>query len=71
MSSCILFHGPGAHAAALKKAHTTGQLAGEFGGTGLKVDDAREAAAALLEGSISFEIQVIVIGREINEIPTI
>ena len=63
MSSCILFHGPGARQAALTKARSMGELvAPPFGDEGLKVKEAREAISALLQGSISFLVQVVVIG---------
>jgi len=63
VSSCILFHGPGARQAALDKARDVGQLAAPpFGDGGLKADEAREAVSTLLNGSISFLVQVVVVG---------
>ena len=63
MASCFLFHGPGARQAAIAKAHEVGSLAAPpFGDNGLKVDEARAAVRTLLEGSISFELRVIIAG---------
>lgn len=48
MSSCILYHGPGARAEALDEAHRIGVLlAPPYGDVGLKVDEARDLVSQL------------------------
>ncbi len=54
MSSCILFHGPGARAEALEEAYRIGHLmAPPMGDDGLKVDEAREAVSLLQTSPLS------------------
>lgn len=65
MSSCLLFHGPGAKLAACEAAARLGfLLADPFGDDegGLKVDDARAACALLSTTPLGDQIGVVVIG---------
>ena len=63
MSSCLLFHGPGAKAAAMQKAVSAGRLlAPPFGEDGLKTDDAREVVELLFSTPLGMDIGVIVVG---------
>lgn len=63
MSSCLLFHGPGARDAALRRASEMGRLvAPPFGDDGLKTDDARDIVELLLSSPIDNKVNVVVIG---------
>ena len=63
MASCLLYHGPDARSAALKKAEEAGRLlAPPFGDEGLKVDEAREAMSLLFSTPVGTKIGVVVIG---------
>ena len=63
MSSCLIFHGPGAKAAAMQKAVSAGRLlAPPFGEDGLKTDDAREVVELLFSTPLGMDIGVIVVG---------
>ncbi len=62
MSSCLLYHGPGARSEALEEAYRIGELmAPPIGDGGLKVDDARKAVSILHTAPFS-GIGVVVIG---------
>ena len=71
MSSCLLFHGPGARAAAVAKAESLGRLLappfGEDGG--LKTEEAREAVSVLLDGPPGDSLGVIIIGPMDEAVP--
>jgi len=63
MSSCLLFHGPGARDAALHRASEMGRLvAPPFGDKGLKTDDARDIVELLLSSPIDNKVNVVVVG---------
>jgi len=63
MSSCILFHGPGAREAVLKEVLKTGPLiAPPFGDEGLKTDDAREIVTALYSIPVGVSVGTVVVG---------
>jgi hypothetical protein len=63
MASCLLFHGPGARATALERAHVTGRLlADPIGDEGLGVDEAREAVRLLQMTPVGMDKGVVVIG---------
>ena len=63
MASCLLFHGPGAKAAALGKVRAIGHLvAPSFGDDGLKVEEAREAVLCLLNTPLHAGVGVVLIG---------
>jgi hypothetical protein len=59
----ILFHGPGARAAALTEAARLGRLvAPPFGDEGFKVDAAREVVELLLSTPVGSHVGVVVVG---------
>ena len=63
MASCILFHGPGARDAALRKVEAVGHLmAPPYGDEGLKVDDAREMVLQLLNVPLRQGLGVVIAG---------
>jgi len=63
MSSCVLFHGPGARAAALTAAAQIGPLvAPPFGDEGLKVDEARAFVAASYSVPVGVDVGTFVVG---------
>lgn len=63
LSSCLLFHGPGARQAALDEAGRQGILMHEpFGDEGLKVEEAREFVSLLLSPVPGSERGVVVAG---------
>lgn len=63
MPSCILFHGPGAREAALRKVEAVGHLmAPPYGDGGLKVDDAREMVLQLLNVPLRQGLGVVIAG---------
>ena len=63
MSSCILFHGPGAKEAALVEAKRVGILvAPPIGDDGLKVEDARRVTELLCSVPLGDKIGVVLIG---------
>ena len=63
MSSCILYHGPGAREAALYEADRLGRLlAPPFGDAGLKVDDAREVVHLLSFVPVGVAKGTVVVG---------
>lgn len=63
MSSCQLFHGPGAREAALARATKIGRLmAPPFGDDGLSVDEARDIVELLLSTPVGNKIGVVIIG---------
>ena len=63
MSSCLLYHGPGAKAAALTEAALLGRLlCPPLGEDGLKVDDARQVVDLLLTPSVGDQLGVLVVG---------
>ena len=63
MGSALLFHGPGACAAAKAEASRIGRLvAPPFGADGLRTDDAREIVNLMLSTPVGEELGVIVIG---------
>lgn len=63
MSSCVLYHGPGAKEAALAEAGRLGRLvAPPFGESGLKVDDARQVVELLAQIPVGEHLGVVVVG---------
>ncbi len=63
MTSCLLFHGPGARATALETAHRIGRLMVEpLGDEGLTVGEAREFVSLMMTPSSTGEIAVLVAG---------
>jgi hypothetical protein len=63
ITSCLLFHGPGARQAALDEAGRRGRLLHDpFGDEGLKVDEAREFAALLMHAPLGADVGVVVAG---------
>jgi hypothetical protein len=64
LSSTRLYHGPGAEAEALSQAHQAGRLlAPPFGGgTGLKVDEARQIVSLLNSTPVGVAVGVVVVG---------
>lgn len=63
MSSCLLYHGPGAKEAALEAGARMGRLvAPPMGEDGLKVDDARTVVGLLTQVPIGDELGILIIG---------
>jgi hypothetical protein len=63
MSSCFLFHGPGARDAATAEADRLGrQVHAPMGVEGLRTDDAREAVALLSSPPVGDDCGVLIIG---------
>lgn len=63
ITSCLLYHGPGALPAVLKKAETMGRLIHEpFGEGGLKVDDARLFVSLMQCPPVGMDHGVLVAG---------
>lgn len=63
MSTAPLYYGPGAESQALSAAHQQGRLlAPPFGGSGLKVDEAREIVSLLNSTPVGIAVGVVVIG---------
>jgi hypothetical protein len=63
VSSCILFHGPGARNAALVASQTLGRLvAPPLGDDGLGVEDAREVVGLLLSTPVGSRKGVLIVG---------
>lgn len=61
--SCVLFHGPGARAAALREADRIGRLVvPPLGDDGLTVAEARQAVELLLSPPVGEQIGVVVLG---------
>jgi len=62
-TSCLLYHGPGARQTAIDEAGRRGRLLHEpFGDAGLKVDEAREFVALLLEVPLGIDKGVVIAG---------
>ena len=63
MSSCTMFHGPGARRAALEEAARLGRLvAPPIGDDGLKVEDARKVVELMMSVPVGDLIGTIVVG---------
>lgn len=63
MSSCTMFHGPGARRAALEEAGRLGRLvAPPIGDEGLKVEDARKVVELMMSVPVGDLIGTIVVG---------
>lgn len=63
MSSCVLFHGPGAKRAAIDEAARLGRLVSPpIGDDGLKVDDARHIVDLMMSVPVGDLMGVIIIG---------
>lgn len=61
-SSPVLFHGPGAHGAALTTARGLGRLLREFGEGGLKIADSRELLEVMSGAPVGDGAGVVVVG---------